>query len=93
MEKSFPGGLSPVGIVTRVVGGDVKVVMAGVTLPNGNGVVNFHLGGIYAPVDTETGVITCLGVDKSGLYMKSTRVQDVLLKVSKSPFGVRCLIW
>ena len=74
VSHSFGEGLAPIRVVSaRARDGGVRLLFAAITFDspavrNGDrvGVVNYHTGGVMAPVDIETGRVSGPAVDKAG---------------------------
>lgn len=71
INRMFGEGLLPVRVVTKRIDDKVFIVMCAVTLGTSGKVVNYHTGGIIAPVDEKTGIIIAPALGPDGfLYYK-----------------------
>jgi glutathione synthase/RimK-type ligase-like ATP-grasp enzyme len=65
LSALYPHSVNTYRIVTILTGGVVNVVYAFIRVGNHGAVVdNLHSGGMFAPVDLDTGIITCPAYDK-----------------------------
>lgn len=64
MNRMFPGSVNTIRLVTINDGKDVTVVFAFLRVGNGKFVDNLNSGGMAAPIDPETGIVTHPAADK-----------------------------
>ncbi len=64
MNRMFPGSVNTIRLVTINDGKEVSVVFAFLRVGNGRFVDNLNSGGMAAPIDPETGVVTHPAADK-----------------------------
>jgi len=67
MTKWFGTGLAPVRLVTGLSAKGAEVMWAAITMGRGGDAINYHLGGVMAPVNALTGRILTPGIDKEGM--------------------------
>jgi hypothetical protein len=65
MDRMFPGSVNTVRLVTINNGEEVAVVFAFLRVGNGRIVDNLNSGGMAAPIDPETGIVTHPAADKN----------------------------
>lgn len=67
MTEWFGAGLAPIRVVTGVSPrGVAEALWAAITMGRGEDAVNYHLGGIMAPIDVHTGKLLGPAIDESG---------------------------
>lgn len=65
MDRMAPGSVNTVRVMTVLTEGEPHILYASLRIGNSDRPVdNINAGGMFAPADTETGVLTCEAIDK-----------------------------
>ncbi|MCL1802053.1 MAG: hypothetical protein FWG30_00200 [Eubacteriaceae bacterium] len=80
MDKMYPGAINTVRAVTLLINGAPQLITAMLRIGNGKHVDNFNSGGMAAPVDVGSGIVSDFALDKQKTRFEKHPVTGTQIK-------------